>query len=38
MLALADNAQAWSLSRALTHLHRDRSWERALTAAVGAGR
>jgi len=38
MLALPDNALAWSLSRALTHLRRDRTWEQALAAAVGAGR
>jgi glucose-6-phosphate dehydrogenase assembly protein OpcA len=35
VLALPDNSLAWSLSRALTHLRRDRTWEQALSAAVG---
>jgi glucose-6-phosphate dehydrogenase assembly protein OpcA len=38
VLALPDNSLAWSLSRALTHLRRDRTWEQALSAAVGLGR
>jgi glucose-6-phosphate dehydrogenase assembly protein OpcA len=37
VLALPDNSLAWSLSRALTHLHPDRTWEHALSAAVGLG-
>jgi glucose-6-phosphate dehydrogenase assembly protein OpcA len=35
VLALPDNTLVWSLSRALTHLRRDRTWEQALSAAVG---
>jgi glucose-6-phosphate dehydrogenase assembly protein OpcA len=34
-LGLPDNSVAWSLGRALTHLRRDRTWEQALSAAVG---
>ena len=37
VMALPDNSLAWSLSRALTHLHPDRTWEQALSAAVGLG-
>jgi glucose-6-phosphate dehydrogenase assembly protein OpcA len=38
VLALPDNSLAWSVGRALTHLRRDRTWEQALSAAVGLGR
>ena len=37
LLVLPDDSLAWSLSRALTHLRRDRVWEQALAVAVGLG-
>jgi glucose-6-phosphate dehydrogenase assembly protein OpcA len=37
MVALPDDSLAWSLARALTHLTRDRVWERAVQAAVILG-
>jgi glucose-6-phosphate dehydrogenase assembly protein OpcA len=37
VLALPGNSLVWSLSRALTHLRRDRTWEQALSGAVGIG-
>ena len=38
VLSLPDDSLAWSLAQSLTHLSRDRVWERAVTAAIVLGR